>query len=182
MISKRHVGAFVLVAALGILGMASAGLAADPPGQGPCSHGNSGKECKPDPQPDHGAECDEHGPHEGGVNEDHCLVDTTGTTTTATTGTTGTTGTTTTSSTTTTVVTTASTTGVTTVGSAPPASPQPAQQPGEVAVGQPAPATAPAVVGDVLGETIAAATPSGPNAPKTAAKVKGTIGVLPFTP
>ena len=27
MISKRHVGAFILVAALGILGMASAGLA-----------------------------------------------------------------------------------------------------------------------------------------------------------
>jgi hypothetical protein len=175
MISKRHAGAFVLVAALGILGMASAGLAADPPGQGPCNHGNSGKECKPDPQPDHGADCDEHGPHEGGVNEDHCLAGTTGTTTTATTGTT------TTSSTTTTVVATSSTTGVTTVGSVPSASTQPAQQPGEMALGEPAPAMAPVVVGDVLGETVAVGTPKGPNAPKLAAKV-GTISVLPFTP
>jgi hypothetical protein len=172
MISKRHVGAFVLAAALGVLGMASAGLAADPPGQGPCSHGKSGKECKPDPQPDHGAECDEHGPHEGGVNEDHCLADTTATTTTATTGTT------TTSSTTTTGVTTSSTPGVTTVGSVPSASTQPAEKPGETALGQPAPA----VLGDVLSETIAVGTPNGPNAPKPAAKVKGTIGVLPFTP
>ena len=176
MISKRHAGAFILVAALGILGMASAGLAADPPGQGPCSHGKSGKECKPDPQPNHGAECDEHGPHEGGVNEDHCLGDTTGTTTTATTGTS------TTGSTTTTVVTTSSTPGVTTVGSVPSASTQPEQQPGETALGQPAPAVAPVVLGDVLGETIALGTPKGPNAPKPAAKVKGTISVLPFTP
>jgi hypothetical protein len=176
MISKRHAGAFILVAALGILGMASAGLAADPPGQGPCSHGKSGKECKPDPQPTHGAECDEHGPYEGGVNEDHCLADTTGTTTTATTGTT------TTNSTTTTVVTTQSTPGVTTVGSVAPASTQPTQQPGETALGQPAPAVAPAVHGDVLGETVAAGAPNGPNAPKQSAKVNGTIGVLPFTP
>ncbi len=43
-----------------------------PPGQGECEHGNSGQECKPDPQPGHGQDCDEHGNH-GGVNEDHCL-------------------------------------------------------------------------------------------------------------
>jgi hypothetical protein len=176
MISKRHAGAFILVAALGILGMASAGLAADPPGQGPCSHGKSAKECKPDPQPNHGAECDEHGPHEGGVNEDHCLADTTGTTTTATTGTS------TTNSTTTAVVTTSTTPGVTTVGSVPSASTPPAQQPGETALGQPAPPIAPAVLGDVLGEAFAVSTPKGANAPKPAGKVKGTISVLPFTP
>jgi hypothetical protein len=41
---------------------------------------------------------------------------------------------------------------------------------------------APVVVGDVLGETIAVGTPKGSNAPKLAAKVKGTISVLPFTP
>jgi len=177
MISKRHAGAFILVAALGILGMASAGLAADPPGQGPCSHGKSAKECKPDPQPNHGAECDEHGPHEGGVNEDHCLADTTGTTTT-----TATTGTSTTNSTTTAVATTSSTPGVTTVGSVPSASTPPAQQPGETALGQPAPPIAPAVLGDVLGEAFAVSTPKGANAAKPAGKVKGTISVLPFTP
>lgn len=43
-----------------------------PPGQGECSHGNSQATCRPDPQPDHGQDCDEHGPFEGGVNEDHC--------------------------------------------------------------------------------------------------------------
>jgi hypothetical protein len=43
-----------------------------PPGQGACEHGNSGQECKPDPQPSHGKDCDEHG-NQGGVNEDHCL-------------------------------------------------------------------------------------------------------------
>lgn len=42
-----------------------------PPGQGECSHGASGKECRPDPQPEHGKDCEEHGKH-GGVNEDHC--------------------------------------------------------------------------------------------------------------
>src|SRR4029434_2744463 len=51
--------------------------AGGPPGQGECEHGNSGQECKPDPQPTHGQDCDEHGPFEGGVNEDHCLPPTT---------------------------------------------------------------------------------------------------------
>jgi hypothetical protein len=43
-----------------------------PPGQGECEHGNSQKPCKDDPQPDRGKDCEEHGPKEGGVNEDHC--------------------------------------------------------------------------------------------------------------
>ena len=43
-----------------------------PPGQGECAHGNSQKPCKEDPQPDRGKDCEEHGPKEGGVNEDHC--------------------------------------------------------------------------------------------------------------
>ncbi len=47
-----------------------------PPGQGECEHGNSGQTCVPDPQPEHGQECEEHG-QEGGVNEDHCLDTTT---------------------------------------------------------------------------------------------------------
>lgn len=46
-----------------------------PPGQGPCSHGNTGKECKPDPS-ENGKDCDPHGQN-GGVNEDHCLATTT---------------------------------------------------------------------------------------------------------
>lgn len=58
-----------------------------------CDHGNAGKPCKPDPQPDHGKDCEEHGNH-GGVNEDHCAdeevpTSTTTTTTPATTSTTG---------------------------------------------------------------------------------------------
>lgn len=47
-----------------------------PPGQGDCEHGNSQKPCKDDPQPEHGKDCEEHG-NQGGVNEDHCLVETT---------------------------------------------------------------------------------------------------------
>ena len=56
------------------------GPPSSPPGQGECEHGNSGKECKPDPQPEHGQDCEEHGPNQGGVNEDHCLSTTTTTT------------------------------------------------------------------------------------------------------
>jgi hypothetical protein len=36
-----------------------------------CDHGNTGKPCKPDPQPSHGKDCETHGNH-GGINEDHC--------------------------------------------------------------------------------------------------------------
>lgn len=35
-----------------------------------CSHGNSNKPCKPDPQPSHGQDCLDHGVARG--NEDHC--------------------------------------------------------------------------------------------------------------
>ena len=45
-----------------------------PPGQEPCSHGNSGKPCREDPQPLHGKDCEPHG-NVGGMNEDHCLGD-----------------------------------------------------------------------------------------------------------
>jgi len=76
--------------------------APSPPGQNPCSHGNSGKPCRPDPQPEHGQDCLPHGNH-GGENEDHCEgstatepTTTTPTTTTPTTPTTPTTTTTTT--------------------------------------------------------------------------------------
>lgn len=74
--------ALLLLAAAALLtgGVTVAALATpptDPPGQGECEHGNSGQECKPDPQPGHGQDCDEHGPFEGGVNEDHCLPETT---------------------------------------------------------------------------------------------------------
>jgi hypothetical protein len=74
--------AALLVLALGVLtgGVVAAGFAASsapptpPPGQGECSHGKTGKDCKPDPQPEHGKDCDTHGnPGVGGVNEDHCL-------------------------------------------------------------------------------------------------------------
>ena len=55
-----------------------------PPGQGECGHGNTGKPCKEDPQPEHGKDCEEHGPKNGGVNEDHCKGETTPTETTPT--------------------------------------------------------------------------------------------------
>lgn len=46
-----------------------------------CDHGNSEQTCKPDPQPDNGQDCDEHG-QQGGVNEDHCAGVPSGTSTT----------------------------------------------------------------------------------------------------
>ena len=62
MILKRLLTAIFAVGILAVLGLAGASLAGatasngqgqpnDPPGQGECQHGNSGKECKPDPQP-----------------------------------------------------------------------------------------------------------------------------------
>jgi hypothetical protein len=47
------------------------GKPGSPPGQGECEHGNSGKPCRDDPQPEHGKDCEAHG-NQGGVNEDHC--------------------------------------------------------------------------------------------------------------
>jgi hypothetical protein len=72
-----------------------------------CSHGNSDKDCRPDPN-QNGQDCEDHGNASG--NEDHCdQVDTTTTTTTSTTDTT-TTDTTTTTKTTTSSTTTSPTT------------------------------------------------------------------------
>jgi hypothetical protein len=83
-------------------GVVASSAFADPPGppSNPpgspgdnCSHGNSDKPCKPDPQPEHGQDCDDHGRARG--NEDHCGPgETTTSTTTETTPTTTTTPTT----------------------------------------------------------------------------------------
>jgi hypothetical protein len=66
-----------------------------------CSHGNNGKDCRPDPS-ENGKDCEDHGNARG--NEDHCDAATT--TTTPTTSTSTTTSTTTTTQTTTTPTTT----------------------------------------------------------------------------
>jgi hypothetical protein len=66
------------VLAVGVMTGGTAAFAASvspvaPPGQGVCSHGNTGKVCKPDPSTS-GRDCDSHGNNGvGGVNEDHCL-------------------------------------------------------------------------------------------------------------
>jgi hypothetical protein len=70
-----------LVLALGVLASGgtsvfAAGPPGSPPGQEPCSHGNSGKDCRPDPSTN-GEDCDAHGNNDvGGKNEDHCLGET----------------------------------------------------------------------------------------------------------
>jgi hypothetical protein len=96
----------LLIAGIGV----SAALADPGNGNGPpttvpgspgddCSHGNSGADCRPDPN-ENGKDCEDHGAARG--NEDHCdAVDTTTTTETSTTSTTTTTTTTTTTGTTT---------------------------------------------------------------------------------
>jgi cobalamin biosynthesis Mg chelatase CobN len=84
----RFAAPFVL--ALGVMTGATAALAGPalpvaPPGQGDCSHGNTGKVCKPDPSTS-GKDCDSHGKNSvGGVNEDHCLATASTTMTTTTT-------------------------------------------------------------------------------------------------
>ena len=73
------------VVALGLVagdGRRGAALGADP-----CSHGKTGKDCRPDPQPTNGKDCEDHGKR-GGVNEDHCAGTTSTTTETTPTGTT----------------------------------------------------------------------------------------------
>ena len=74
-----------MLMAFGFGGAAAFAATADkpptPPGQPNCEHGNSGAECKEDPQPEHGGDCQEHG-NKGGQNEDHCLDETTSTETT----------------------------------------------------------------------------------------------------
>lgn len=77
-----------------------------------CSHGNNGKDCRPDPS-ENGKDCEDHGNARG--NEDHCDAATT-TTTTPTTSTTTTTTTSTTTSTTSTTQTTTTPTTTSTPG------------------------------------------------------------------
>jgi len=121
----------LLIAGLGV----SAALADPGNGNGPpstvpgspgddCSHGNSGKDCRSDPN-EHGKDCEDHGVARG--NEDHCdSVDTPATTTSATSSTTTTTTTkttTTSTSTTTTTNTPTTTTTQVTTNSSPPGTP-----------------------------------------------------------
>jgi hypothetical protein len=108
-----------LVAASWVAG-ASAQQPPAPPGQGPCSHGNTGKDCKPDPS-SNGKDCDLHG-NNGGVNEDHCLATTTTTDVVVTTPEVTTTNETTTTTTTNTSTPTA-TVGTTAAGTNTPAAP-----------------------------------------------------------
>jgi len=113
---KLHLAKVLALAGLLLAGVGASVALATPAnnGNGPpatvpgspgddCSHGNSDKDCKPDPS-ENGKDCDDHGKARG--NEDHCDATTTTTTTTPTTSTTTTTTTTTTTSTTTTTPTT----------------------------------------------------------------------------
>ncbi|MDX6414853.1 MAG: hypothetical protein QOH23_2263, partial [Gaiellaceae bacterium] len=60
----------------GTAAFAASGSPVAPPGQGDCSHGNTGKVCGPDPSAS-GKDCASHGNNGvGGVNEDHCLATT----------------------------------------------------------------------------------------------------------
>ena len=72
---KKLMVVAAMIAAFGLGGAAAFAASTDkppsPPGQGECGHGNTGKPCKEDPQPDRGKDCENHGNH-GGVNEDHC--------------------------------------------------------------------------------------------------------------
>jgi hypothetical protein len=61
----------LFLAGVGTAAASGLGKPESPPGQGACEHGNSGKPCRDDPQPEHGRECEHHG-NLGGVNEDHC--------------------------------------------------------------------------------------------------------------
>jgi hypothetical protein len=72
---KKLIVIAAMLAAFGLGGAAALAASTDqppsPPGQGECGHGNTGKPCKDDPQPDKGKDCEAHG-NQGGVNEDHC--------------------------------------------------------------------------------------------------------------
>jgi hypothetical protein len=67
------VGALALFAAV-YLNQGAALADPDPPGNdGVCSHANSDQPCRPDPQPDHGKDCEAHASNFDG-NEDHCAT------------------------------------------------------------------------------------------------------------
>ena len=113
------------VGASGALATAGTPAAGGPPSTVPgspgddCSHGNSDKDCRPDPN-ENGQDCDDHGKARG--NEDHCAPAPTTTTGTTTNETTTTNSTTTNSTTTTSTSTTPSGGGsTTTTPLAPPA-------------------------------------------------------------
>ena len=149
--AKLAVMVGLLVAGIGV----SAALADPGNGNGPpttvpgspgddCSHGNSGQDCRPDPN-QNGKDCEDHGNARG--NEDHC--DQTGTTTTDTTSTTETTttDTTTTSSTTTSTTTKTDTTPTTSTNPGSPGTPPaPPGNDGSSAGSAPSPANQPATV------------------------------------
>lgn len=61
----------LLFVGAGVFASTALATGGPPWGQDPCSHGSTGKQCKPDPQPDKGKDCEKHGKN-GGVNEDHC--------------------------------------------------------------------------------------------------------------
>ena len=77
---KKLIMLAAMIAVFGLGGAAAFAATSDkppsPPGQDECEHGNSLKPCRDDPQPEKGKDCEEHGPFEGGVNEDHCLGET----------------------------------------------------------------------------------------------------------
>jgi hypothetical protein len=64
----------VLLIVVATLTAPAAKVSADPLGNdGACEHANSQAECREDPQPDHGKDCEAHGANLDG-NEDHCLT------------------------------------------------------------------------------------------------------------
>jgi hypothetical protein len=74
-LKKLLIGATIALSVLLPLGVAYADPPTNPPGQGECQNGNSDHTCAPDPNPDNGQECQEHG-NNGGANENHCLTTT----------------------------------------------------------------------------------------------------------
>jgi len=165
----------IVIAALALSLGGVAAVAADPgngKGNGPpatvpgspgddCSHGNSGKPCRPDPQPTHGKDCDDHGNARG--NEDHCAPTETTPTDTTPTDTTPTTPTDTTPTDTTPV----DTTPVDTTPEDKPSTTVPESTPGPA----PAPESAPSAPGSVASPT----RPKTKAAKAKAAKAKVTI-------
>lgn len=95
---KQHAARILALAGLLIAGVGASSALATPGNPAPaapsttvpgspgddCSHGNSGKGCRPDPSPN-GQDCDDHGNARG--NEDHCQQGSTTTTTSSTTST-----------------------------------------------------------------------------------------------
>jgi hypothetical protein len=124
---RLHLAKVMAFAGLLLAGIGASAALATPGGNGngpqptvpgspgdDCSHGNNGKDCRPDPN-ENGQDCDDHGNARG--NEDHCQASTPTTSTTTTT--TQTTTTTPSTSTTTTTTPTTSTGSTTTTSSSP---------------------------------------------------------------